>query len=563
MKLVGCMGLDFIDPWIELEAEPYPPTIYANVESKDVERIIREYLSRNLSSAYALRYRTTQPKGQENIPVLNELDSWKHQTKWVTRNCGIVDPESVEDYVALGGYQGLKRILTMKPEEIINELKRSGLRGRGGAGFPTWLKWNICREQVEQPKYVIANCDEGDPGAFMNRLLAESDPHRILEGLIISGYTIGAEQGFIFVRAEKPLAAKRLQKAVDDARTACYLGEHVLNNGFKFDVEVFLSAGAFVCGEETAMISSIEGGRAMPRQRPPYPATNGLWDQPTTINNVETLAHVATIMTYGSDNFPVGTAKTPGTKVYCVTGCVKRTGAFEVSIGTSIGKLVYEIAGGPREGSEIKAFQIGGPSGGCIPASMADIRLDYETLQDAGAIMGSGGIVVIDDTNCMVDIARFFVSFTKAESCGKCLAGRVGTRIMDETLEKIVEGKGTSSDLDDLKKVCNLMLNASLCALGGTAPNPVLTTLKYFRDEYQAHITKKICPSLVCTQLIIYQIDRDLCKGCTLCASICPANAIIGEAGDVHVIDQKKCVKCEACIAVCPQEAISKHTGED
>lgn len=561
VKPVGCMGLDFIDPWIELEADPYPPAIYANVKAKNVERIIKEYISRNLSSAYALRYRTKQPKGQEKIPVLNELDAWKHQTKWVTRNCGIVNPESVEDYVAQGGYQGLQRSLSMTPEDVIKELKQAGLRGRGGAGFPTWLKWNICREQGDTPKYVIANCDEGDPGAFMNRLLAESDPHRIVEGLMISGYTIGAEQGFIFVRAEKPLAAKRLEKAVHDARTAGYLGDHILRSNFNFDVEVFLSAGAFVCGEETAMIASMEGGRAHPRQRPPYPATKGLWDKPTTINNVETLAHVATILTEGSENFPDGTAKTPGTKVYCVTGSVKRTGAFEVAIGTSIQKLVYEVAGGPPEGREVKAFQIGGPSGGCIPASMADLPLDYETLQAVGAIMGSGGIVVIDDTNCMVDIARFFVSFTKAESCGKCLTGRVGTRIMAETLDKIVQGKGAPSDLDNLATVCDSMTKASLCALGRTAPNPVLTTLKYFRDEYFAHIQEMTCPSLVCNPLITYRIDPTTCIGCTLCARNCPANAITGEVKGVHVIDQDNCVKCGTCIAVCPQNAINKHTG--
>ncbi len=561
VKTVGCMGLDFIDPWIELEADPYPPTIYANVKAKNVERIINEYISRDLSSAYALRYRTKQPKGQEKIPVLDELDVWKHQTRWVTRNCGIVNPESVEDYVAQGGYQGLQRSLSMTPEDVIKELKQAGLRGRGGAGFPTWLKWNICREQVDTPKYVIANCDEGDPGAFMNRLLAESDPHRILEGLMISGYTIGAEQGFIFVRAEKPLAAKRLEKAVQDARTAGYLGDHILSSNFNFDVEVFLSAGAFVCGEETAMIASMEGGRGHPRQRPPYPATKGLYDKPTTINNVETLAHVATILTDGSENFPDGTVKTSGTKVYCVTGSVKRTGAFEVAIGTSIRKLVYKIAGGPPEGREIKAFQIGGPSGGCIPVSMADLSLDYETLQAVGAIMGSGGIVVIDDTNCMVDIARFFVSFTKAESCGKCLAGRVGTKVMAETLEKIVAGRGVASDIDNLESVCTLMRNASLCGLGSTAPNPVLTTLKYFQAEYHAHIVEKICPSLVCTQLITYKVDPDQCKGCTLCARTCPAKAITVDVGDVHVIDQEKCSKCGACIAVCPQNAINKHTG--
>lgn len=561
IKTVGCMGIDFIDPWIEIEAPPYPPAIYANVRGKDVERIISEYVSKDFSSAYALRHRTTEPEGQDRIVTLQDLDVWKYQTKWVTQNCGIVDPESIDDYLTVGGYQGLQRSLQMTPEDIISELKETGLRGRGGAGFPTWLKWDICRKQVEKPKYVIANCDEGDPGAFMNRLIAESDPHRILEGLIISGYTIGAEQGFIFVRAEKPYAAKRLQQAVEDARSAGYIGDHILNSAFNFDVEVFLSAGAFVCGEETAMIAAIEGGRACPRQRPPYPATKGVFNQPTTINNVETLAHVATIMAEGSASFPTGTAKTPGTKVYCVTGSVQRTGAYEVVIGTPIKKLVYEIAGGPPQGRDIKAFQIGGPSGGCIPASLADLPLDYETLQGAGAIMGSGGIVVIDETNCMVDIARFFVSFTKAESCGKCLVGRVGTHILSETLETIVDGKGQLSDISNLQDVCDLMIKGSLCALGRTAPNPVMTTLRYFKDEYEAHILETKCPSLVCTHLITYHIDPDLCKGCTLCARNCPSTAIDGQLGVAHSINQHLCVKCGTCIAACPQQAIHKISG--
>jgi len=557
VTIVGCMGLDFIDPWIELAKIGYPPAIYANVKPEHIERIVSEYLSGNFLEAYALRFRVN---GEEKgVPTLDELDPWKYQVKWVSRNCGIVNPESIRDYIALRGYYGLKRSLSMKPEEVIDEIKKAGLRGRGGAGFPTWLKWKICREQPGDEKYVIANCDEGDPGAFMNRLLAESDPHRILEGLIIAGYAIGAQKGFIFVRAEKPLAAKRLSKAVEDARTHGVLGKNIFNSGFNFDVEVFLSAGAFICGEETAMIAAIEGGRATPRQRPPYPAVKGLWDKPTTINNVETLAHVATIMSDGWRKFAsMGTEKSKGTKMYCVVGSVKRTGAYEVPIGTSIKDLVYKIAGGPQEGREIKAVQVGGPSGGCIPSSMLNLPLDYETLQEAGAIMGSGGIVVIDNANCMVDIARFFLSFTMAESCGQCIPGRVGTRLMYETLTRITDGMGEMEDLELLKKIGEAMIKTCLCALGRTAPNPVLTTLRYFEDEYLMHIREKTCPALVCKALIKYQIDPDRCKGCALCAKNCPAQAIIGNPGSPYIIDQDKCIKCGTCVEVCPFNAIIK-----
>ena len=557
VTIVGCIGLDFIDPWIELAKIGYPPAIYANVKPEHVKRIVSEYLSGNLSGAYALRFRVNDV--EKDIPTLDELDPWKYQVKWVSRNCGVVNPESIEDYMALGGYNGLKRSISMEPEEVIDEIKKAGLRGRGGAGFPTWLKWKICREQPDDEKYVIANCDEGDPGAFMNRLLAESDPHRILEGLIIAGYAIGAQKGFIFVRAEKPLAAKRLSKAVEDARMHGLLGKNIFNSGFNFDVEVFLSAGAFICGEETAMIAAIEGGRATPRQRPPYPAVKGLWGKPTTINNVETLAHVATIMGDGWKKFAaMGTEKSKGTKMYCVVGSVKRTGAYEVPIGTSIKDLVYKIAGGPPEGREIKAVQVGGPSGGCIPSSMLDLPLDYETLQEAGAIMGSGGIVVIDNTNCMVDIARFFLSFTVAESCGQCIPGRVGTRLMYETLTRITDGMGEMKDLELLKKIGAAMIKTCLCALGRTAPNPVLTTLRYFEDEYLMHIKEKTCPALVCKALIKYQIDPDRCKGCALCAKNCPAQAILGNPGSPYIIDQDKCIKCGTCVEVCPFNAIMK-----
>ncbi len=560
--MVGCMGLDFIDPWIELVKRGYPPAIYANVKSEHVGRIISEYLSGDISNAYALRFRTNNVK-EDKIPTLDELDAWKYQVKWVSRNCGMVNPESIEEYVALGGYQGLKRSISMKQEKIIDEVKKAGLRGRGGAGFPTWLKWKICWEQLGDERYVIANCDEGDPGAFMNRLLAESDPHRILEGLIIAGYTIGACKGSIFVRAEKPLAAKRLSKAVEDARAHGFLGKNILNSGFNFDVEVFLSAGAFVCGEETAMIAAIEGGRATPRQRPPYPAVKGLWDKPTIINNVETLAHVATIMSEGWEKFAaMGTEKSKGTKMYCVTGSVERTGAYEVPIGTTIADLVYKIAGGPPEGRKIKAVQVGGPSGGCIPSNVLDLPLDYETLQSAGAIMGSGGIVVIDDANCMVDIARFFVSFTTAESCGQCVPGRVGTRLMHETLTRITDGRGKIGDLELLEEVGVAMKKTCLCALGQTAPNPVLTTLRYFKDEYIMHIEEKKCLTLVCKALINYYIDPNECKGCMICAKNCPTRAISGNPGSAHVIDQNRCIKCGTCMEVCPFGAVIKLSEE-
>jgi NADH-quinone oxidoreductase subunit F len=560
--VVGCMGLDYIDPWIRLAKRGLPPAIYANVNPGDVGLILSEYLSGDISGAYALMFRVEGGKGEEGVPTLEELDVWSHQVRFVSRNCGLVNPESIDEYMALGGYEGLKRSLRMEPAEIIDELKSSGLRGRGGAGFPTWLKWKICLEQPGDEKYVIANCDEGDPGAFMNRLLAESDPHRILEGLIIAGYTIGACKGFIFVRAEKPLAASRLLRAVDDARTRGLLGDDILGEAFRFDVEVFLSAGAFVCGEETAMIAAIEGGRATPRQRPPYPAVKGLWGKPTIINNVETLAHVATIMMEGWSVFAsMGTERSKGTKMYCVTGSVRRTGAYEVPIGMSIGELVYEIAGGPPEGRRVKAVQVGGPSGGCIPSNLLDLPLDYESLQEAGAIMGSGGIVVIDDGSCMVDIAKFFIEFTAAESCGQCIPGRVGTRLMLETLRRIVEGEGEMEDLVLLEEIGLAMKKTCLCALGQTAPNPILTTLRYFKGEYLTHIEERRCPTLVCKALISYRIDEGECRGCGLCAKNCPAQAISGETGSPHVIDQDRCFKCGTCLEGCPSNAIVKVSG--
>ena len=556
---VGCMGLDFIDPWIELSKKGYPSTIYGNVTPDIVEQIIREYLDRDYSSAYA--FRSGKPN-DSTVPALDELDVWKNQVRWISGKCGIINPESIDEYIAVGGYQGLKKCLKRAPEETIEELKKANLRGRGGAGFPTWIKWNICKEQPGNVKYVIANCDEGDPGAFMNRLLAESDPHRILEGLIIAGHTIGANRGFVFVRAEKPLAAKRLMKAAEDARAKGFLGGNILGSGYCFDIEVFLSAGAFVCGEETAMIAAIQGERANPIQRPPFPAVKGLWGMPTIINNVESLAHVATIMAEGWEKFAaLGTEKSKGTKMYCVTGAVQRTGAYEVQVGTPIKKLLYDIAGGPPEGKVIKAVQLGGPSGGCVPADMFDLPMDYDSLQSAGAIMGSGGMVVLDNTNCMVDMARFFLSFTTAESCGKCSVGRIGTRLMYETLKRITKGEGTADDIELLKETSDVMQKACLCALGRTASNPILTTLRYFENEYTAHIKEKKCEALVCKSLVTYCINQEKCKGCLVCAKNCPVQAISGEKGSTPVIDISKCVKCGTCLDSCPFGAITKVPG--
>ena len=559
VRKTGCMGMCYIDPWIELVKEGMPAAIYANVKPEDIPKIIKEYIEGDVSGAFALRYRTGKAKGEDKVPLLGELEPWKNQVRWVSRNCGIVDPESIEEYIALGGYRGLDRALNMKPEEVIEEIRKSGLRGRGGAGFPTWLKWKIAREQPGDVKYIIMNADEGDPGAFMNRLLAESDPHRVLEGMIIAAYAIGASKGFIFVRAEKPLMAERLAKAVEQARKYGLLGENILGRGFSFDVEVILSAGAFVCGEETALIAAIEG-RTSPRQRPPYPATRGLWGKPTIINNVETLAHVATIMAEGWEKFvKYGTEKTKGTKMFCVTGSVKRTGAYEVPVGTTIEKLVMEIAGGPPEGRKVKAVQIGGPSGGCIPASLLSTPIDYETLQKAGAIMGSGGIVVIDDHSCMVDVAKFFTSFTVAESCGKCFPCRIGMKILYDTLEKITNGEGTEEDIEVLEELGEVIRSSSLCALGGTAPNPVLSTLRYFKDEYLAHVRDKRCPAKVCTRLVEYWINPEKCTGCGTCTKNCPANAITGEPGKKYVIDPSKCIRCGRCYITCPVGAVEKR----
>lgn len=552
---VGCTGSCFIDPWLEIAKEGLPPAIYGNVRPEDVKGIIKRYVNGDLSGAIAVRYKTGELRG---VPELQELSWWGRQVRFVSRNCGLVDPESIDDYITTGGYSGLRKALGMSRDEVIELIRRSGLRGRGGAGFPTWLKWRIAYEQKSDVKYVICNGDEGDPGAFMNRLLAESDPHRVVEGLIIAGYAIGASKGFIFVRAEKPLMADRLEKAVNQARDRGFLGSNILGTDFNFDIEVYRSAGAFVCGEETALIAAIEG-RSRPRQRPPYPATKGLWGKPTIINNVETLAHVATIFQVGVEEFTkYGTEKSKGTKMFCVTGSVRRTGVYEVPIGISIKELIYDLAGGPPEGRTVKAVQIGGPSGGCIPPNLFDIPIDYESLQSYGAIMGSGGLVVIDDRNCMVDVAKFFTEFTLAESCGKCVPCRVGMKTLSDMLTKIVSGLGELTDIETLQELGETIARTSLCALGGTAPNPVLSTLRYFKDEYVEHVVNKRCPAKVCSKLVNYIIDRSLCKACGLCARSCPANAIVGEVGKGFTIVVEKCVKCGQCVSVCTFNAVKK-----
>ncbi|MHA1712296.1 MAG: NADH-ubiquinone oxidoreductase-F iron-sulfur binding region domain-containing protein [Candidatus Freyarchaeota archaeon] len=557
---VGCMGLCYAEPLIELSMKGMSNAIYSKVTPEKVSSILDEYLNRDVSNAFALRSKNGTMKGEDSVPLLQEIDFYKWQVKWVTRNCGIINPTSIEQYIAYGGYLGLHRALSLSPEKIIKEIKNSGLRGRGGAGFPTWLKWDICRKVPSETKYVICNGDEGDPGAFMNRLLAESDPHRILEGLIIAAYAIGAAQGYIFVRAEKPLMAERFEGAVKEAKKYGLLGNNILNTGFSFDVKVIRSAGAFVCGEETALIAAIEGKRAMPRQRPPYPATKGLFGKPTIINNVETLAHVATIMSNGWEKFAkYGTERSKGTKMFCITGAVKRTGAAEVPIGITIRDLVFKIAGGVREGRRFKAVQIGGPSGGCLPQEMLDLGVDYESLKSAGAIMGSGGLVVIDNSSCIVDVARYFTTFTMAESCGKCVPCRIGTKILYDTLTRIIEGEGLEEDLKTLEEVGNLMKDASLCALGQTAPNPVLTTLRYFREEYEAHIKAKRCPAKVCNKLVDYFILEDVCIGCGSCTKECPVNAIAKNDDGKYSIDMSKCVRCGQCIIVCPRNAIVKR----
>lgn len=551
----GCFGLCALGPIMIVYPEG---TFYSMVQEDDIPEIVAEHLLKGRVVTRLLYDETT--KADEIIP-LNETNFYKKQHRVALRNCGVINPENIEEYIGTGGYEALGIVLTEKtPEDVIQILLDSGLRGRGGAGFPTGLKWKFAAQNDADQKYVCCNADEGDPGAFMDRSILEGDPHAVLEAMTIAGYAIGASQGYIYVRAEYPIAVKRLEIAIGQAREYGLLGENIFDSGFNFDIELRLGAGAFVCGEETALMTSIEGNRGEPRPRPPFPALKGLFQKPTILNNVETYANIPQIIVNGPEWFAsMGTEKSKGTKVFALGGKINNTGLVEVPMGTTLREIVEEIGGGIPNGKKFKAAQTGGPSGGCIPAEHLDVPIDYDNLKEIGSMMGSGGLIVMDEDTCMVDIAKFFLEFTVDESCGKCTPCRIGTRRMLEILEKITKGQATMEDLDRLEELCSHLQTSSLCALGQTAPNPVLSTLRYFRDEYIAHIVDKKCPAGVCKDLLHYRIDPDKCRGCTLCARTCPADAIIGKVKEVHMINPEKCVKCGACMEKCRFGAIYKE----
>lgn len=551
LEITGCIGMCYREPLVEFRL----PGQKEGVIIGDVTpQKAKEYLERFVSdSAIPQKHIVKAPTGKAE-----EESFYKNQVRIVLRNAGIVDPEKIDDYLQRDGFKALEKVLkTMSPEEVIEEVKASGLRGRGGAGFPTGLKWQFARAAKGSEKYVICNADEGDPGAFMDRSVLEGDPFSVLEGMIIAAYAIGANKGVIYVRAEYPLAIKRLRLAIHQARERGYLGKNILGTNFSFDLYIKEGAGAFVCGEETALIASVEGKRGMPRIRPPFPAQSGLWGKPTNINNVETYANVPWILLHGAQKFAsLGTEKSKGTKVFALAGKIKKGGLVEVPMGITLREIIFDIGGGIKDDREVKAVQMGGPSGGCIPADMLDIPVDYENVNQTGAIMGSGGMVVMDDRTCMVDVAKFFLTFTQDESCGKCTFCRIGTKRMLEILERITEGKGEPEDLDKLEELAENIKQSSLCGLGQTAPNPVLTTLKYFREEYEAHIYDKKCPAKKCRALITYRVIEDKCTGCMVCARNCPADAITGEKKQVHHIDPEKCTRCGVCYSVCKFDAI-------
>ncbi|SDF20375.1 NADH-quinone oxidoreductase subunit NuoF [Sporolituus thermophilus] len=549
----GCHGFCEMGPVVIV----YPEGVfYCRVQESDVPELVESHLYKG-RIVERLLYR--EPVSHEKIPHYSEIGFYKKQMRLVLANCGHINPESIEEYIAVGGYDALAKALTeMTPEQVVAEVKKSGLRGRGGGGFPTGLKWEFTRNAKGDKKYVVCNADEGDPGAFMDRSVLEGDPHRVIEGMAICGYAIGADEGYVYVRAEYPLAIKRLKLAIKQAEDMGLLGDNILGTGFNFHLKIKEGAGAFVCGEETALLASIEGKRGMPRPRPPFPAISGLWGKPTNINNVETFANVPQIITQGADWYAgIGTERSKGTKVFALTGRINNTGLAEVPMGITMREIIYDIGGGIPGGRKFKAVQIGGPSGGCLPEELLDLPIDYDSLTQAGAMMGSGGLVVMDETTCMVDVAKFFLNFTQSESCGKCTPCREGTKRMLEILTRITEGEGRPDDIALLEEMAKNIKATALCGLGQTAPNPVLSTLRYFRHEYEAHINDKRCPAGVCAKLSGYQIT-ELCKGCGLCKKACPVEAISGEIKGRHGIDQAKCIKCGACMAKCPFKAIIK-----
>jgi NADH-quinone oxidoreductase subunit F len=543
IQQTGCIGMCHNEPLLDIIDDNGQTYTYGKIKEKDIKAIIEQHVLEGNPVEKYLVHSSSNPNN-----FLAE------QVRVALRNCGIIDPEKIEHYIDRGGYEALKKAITdMSPEEIIEEIKISGLRGRGGAGFPTWFKWNATRNNPGNIKYIVCNADEGDPGAFMDRSVLESDPHSVLEGMAIAGYAVGAHEGIIYCRAEYPLAIRRLEIAIKQAQAKELLGSSILGTPFSFDIKIKQGAGAFVCGEETALIASLEGERGMPRLKPPFPAQSGYWGRPTNINNVETLANVPWIIAEGGQAFAVrGSETSKGTKVFALAGKINRGGLVEVPMGLSLRDVIYKIGGGIKENRNFKAVQLGGPSGGCIPAALLDTPVEYESITQTGAIMGSGGMVVMDETTCMVDVARFFLDFTQKESCGKCVQCRIGTKRMLEILERICEGEGQPGDIELLQEIALKVGEGSLCGLGQSAPNPVLTTIRYFREEYEAHINEKRCPAMQCKALITYRIDPDKCKGCSLCAKKCPVNCIKGERKKPYVIDQEQCIKCGNCIEVCP-----------
>ncbi len=546
LGITGCIGMCYLEPIVDLYEEDTLKARLVKVSEKDTENIVKSAQTGDLSFV-------------EDLIISEDDESFlSQQTRIALRHCGVIDPSDIDAYMSTDGYKAIEKVLTtMTPEDVIETIKVSGLAGRGGAGFPTWFKWNAARQSQGEEKYLICNADEGDPGAFMDRAVIESDPHNLIEGMLIGAYAIGAKEAVVYVRAEYPLAIKRLENAIAQAKAKGLLGQNILGTDFCCEMRIKAGAGAFVCGEETALIESLEGSRGMPRLKPPFPAQCGYWQKPSNINNVETFANVPWILLNGGEAFSaMGTENSKGTKVFALTGKIKKGGLVEIPMGMTLREVIYNIGGGIKDDKEFKAVQMGGPSGGCIPKDLLDTVIDYKALGATGAIMGSGGMVVMDESTCMVAMAKFFLDFTAKESCGKCVPCRIGTKRMLEILTRITEGEGKEGDIELLEELCNAIKDGALCGLGQTAPNPVLTTIPYFRNEYEAHINDKKCPAHECTNLITYEIDKDKCKGCTLCAKKCPAEAITGTLKNPHEIITDKCIKCGQCRTVCKFGAV-------